>query len=68
MICYRDMTFCEAQECLNFDSCPRALTEEVRLQAAEWWGDIACSGEAPIAIFSDPCQLDCYQVCSQSDS
>ncbi len=59
MICYRDMTFCTADECLNFKSCPRALTDEVYADAVSWWGS---ENAPPIAQFSDPSQLDCYEV------
>lgn len=50
MMCFRDMTFCGyASDCKDAEGCPRALTEEVRREATEWWG----SDEAPIAVFSD---------------
>jgi len=44
MICYKDMTFCVAK-CDNKD-CSGMLTDEVRANAAKWWG----SDEAPIAV------------------
>jgi hypothetical protein len=44
MICYKDMTFCNA-ECAN-DKCFRKYTKEVVANAAKWWG----SDEAPIAV------------------
>lgn len=34
MLCYHDKTFCPAYlECIDGDSCPRALTPEVKEQA-----------------------------------
>jgi len=53
MICYRDMTFCNA-ECDNTD-CHRKLTDEVWANAAKWWeGD-----DAPVAVadFSKNCTI-----------
>ena len=37
MICYRDMTFCNA-ECGNTE-CRRNFTEELREDAIKWWGN-----------------------------
>ena len=53
MICYKDMTFCNA-ECDNKD-CHRALTDEVWANAARWWG----SDDAPVAVsdFSKNCTI-----------
>jgi len=53
MICYKDMTFCNA-ECDNTD-CHRMLTPEVWASAAKWWeGD-----DAPVAVsdFSNNCGI-----------
>lgn len=58
MICFRDMTFCPAEECLSFESCPRALTDKVKADAEQWWGD---SG-APICLYVNPPELPCYNV------
>lgn len=44
MISYRDMTFCKAK-CAN-TSCPRMLTDKVKIDAWKWWG----SANAPIAV------------------
>lgn len=54
MICYRDMTFCKAfgDRCGNA-LCHRALTDEVRADAARWWGN----EEAPISV------ADLWDVC-----
>lgn len=45
-LCYRDMTFCSAQECVVKD-CPRYFSDAVLQGAKAWGGD-----DAPIA-FSD---------------
>lgn len=45
-LCYRDMTFCSAQECVVKD-CPRYFSNAV-IEAAKAWG----GEDAPIA-FSD---------------
>lgn len=52
MICYKDMTFCVAMECINY-KCPRKMTEQVAEGAQKWWG----SNDAPMAIqdFSATC-------------
>lgn len=34
MICYRDMTFCAADDCAKSEACHRALTDAVREDAA----------------------------------
>jgi len=54
MICYKDMTFCEAKDCVKWDTCYRALTDQVCKDADAWWGD----GDAPIAVFMG--QPECY--------
>ena len=46
MMCYRDMTFCDAS-CGTID-CYRKFTEIDRLKAAAWWG-----GDNPPIAFSD---------------
>ena len=54
---YKDKTFCDATNCLEFGkTCPRSLTEEVKADAQRWWG----TTEAPICKFSEPETLDCY--------
>jgi len=58
MMCYKDRTFCEATNCISFGSCPRSLTDGVRADAQRWWG----TTEAPIATFSEPEKLDCYNL------
>lgn len=52
MICYRDMTFCNAK-CLNL-TCSMKLTDKVKDDADRWWQ----AKGAPIAVsdFSDGCQ------------
>jgi hypothetical protein len=48
-VSYRDMTFCTRYPatCGN-EKCPRALTDAVREDAKEWWGD--GGGKVPIAV------------------
>jgi hypothetical protein len=52
MICFRDMTFCQAA-CLNA-SCHRRFTPEIRAAADRWWKEPG----APIAFsdFSPTCR------------
>lgn len=57
MLCYKDMTFCDAQECKNFNTCDRAYTYEVRRAAEKWYGDY----NPPIALFGDPSELPCHE-------
>ena len=57
MMCYRDMTFCPWDDCLSFNDCPRALTDQVKKDAREWWGN---KDGAPIACFTLP--PDCYKI------
>ncbi len=57
MIHYLDKTFCTAKNCVNFGTtCSRSLTDEVKADAAKWWG----SEDAPICQYSEPETLDCY--------
>jgi len=51
MMCYKDMTFCNAV-CGN-NACSRKFTEQVVEAAEKWWGEEG----APIALsdFSDNC-------------
>lgn len=44
MICFKDMTFCDAP--CGTTTCRRRLTEVVFDDAAKWWG----SPEAPVAV------------------
>jgi len=56
MICYQDMTFCGFfNDCVHKDVCGRALTEEIRREAAAWWGSV----DAPICTFVD--KPGCYE-------
>ena len=60
MILYRDMTFCEQENCAYFgdgpDKCPRSLTKRVRESAARWWAGLP--GDPPIMVFTDT--PDCF--------
>lgn len=59
MMCYRDMTFCNGANgtCKHFGICERALTQGVKDAARKWWG----ADSAPIAQFSEPHKLECYE-------
>ena len=46
MLCYRDMTFCDAP-CATL-SCARKFTEIDRIKARAWWADMP--GEPPVAF------------------
>lgn len=56
MIAYQDKAFCTARECSKFDTCGRALTDEVKQRAEGWWG----GPNPPIARFANPKELKCY--------
>ena len=56
MIAYMGTTFCTAEKCSEFGTCPRSLTEQVKADAQRWWG----TTEAPIAQFIEPEKLECY--------
>ena len=53
MVFYKDKTWCHFKECVNFTTCKRALTNEVRALAEDWMPN------APIAQFTD--KPDCYE-------
>ena len=58
MLSYRGRTFCAATNCVNFGTtCPHSLTDEVKADAAKWWGN----DNAPICKYSEPETLDCYE-------
>lgn len=63
MIGYKDRTWCDAKECLNFEACDRALTPEVVAAAIVWWGP-----NPPIVTFTDPKQLSCYVAPPSAES
>ena len=57
MISFYDKTFCTARECSKFGIlCPRALTDEVKARAENWWG----GPNPPISCFENPKELNCY--------
>lgn len=47
MICFKDKTFCDYNNCKNFIGCDRAFTSKEREGSIKWWG----SDEAPVAFF-----------------
>ena len=53
MVVYRDKTWCPFKECANFNTCKRALTNEVRALAEDWMPN------APIAQYTD--KPECYE-------
>jgi hypothetical protein len=52
---YLDMTFCTQRSCANWDTCFRALTEEVIEGGVKWWG----TDDFPVSIFTD--KPDCFE-------
>lgn len=52
MMYYRDMTFCPKKDCEKFQSCNRALTQEVHQKA----GSIGML----ISVYNINANLDCY--------
>jgi hypothetical protein len=56
MITFYDKTFCTARECSKFNTCGRALTDDVRGRAQAWWG----GPNPPISCFENPKELKCY--------
>lgn len=49
MICYKDMTFCNAKDCAKLD-CPRN-TRGSNFKPDDWWKDKVCIGN-----LKDRCQ------------
>lgn len=50
---FMDITFCPFyKECMDGQTCRRALTEKVKADAIDWWG----SDDAPICMFLEPPQ------------
>lgn len=61
MMCYRDMTFCQRDDCALFGkSCERSLTQDVVDQADIWWKDIG-KGGAPIAQWGSGYTPPCFE-------
>lgn len=51
MMCYKDRTFCDNQDCNNFgEKCFRSYTEEVEKAAQEWW-DKTGKRPPPVCFF-----------------
>ena len=56
MLCYKDRTYCEFEDCKNFGpACNRSLTKKVHQAAEKWWGN----PNPPIAVFLD--KPECYR-------
>lgn len=53
MLCYRDMTFCEAQ-CATHD-CPRQWTDKHSQNARKWWAHDPDNAPVAFADFSETC-------------
>ncbi len=61
MMGYKDKTFCDYDKCKMFGICHRSLTDEVKLNADEWWATGGGKkGEAPIILFSE--RPACYTI------
>lgn len=51
---YKDRTFCAFDDCDKWPTCPRALTEEVKQAAGDWWERAGGSREdAPISLYAN---------------
>jgi hypothetical protein len=64
MICYKDRTYCEYyQICQHGSECSRALTDEVREAAHQWWNWFmkkeTDAKDVPIARYVD--KPECYE-------
>lgn len=59
MLHYKDMTFCKYNNCIHWNSCHRALTEQVKADAKAWWGN----DNYPIAVFGT--KPSCHSVANQ---
>lgn len=56
MLCYRDMTFCNFyKDCKEGNTCNKALTDKVKLEAEQWWRSFS---PPPIATYID--KPDCF--------
>jgi hypothetical protein len=56
MISFMDRCFCTFfKDCWHKDECSRALTLDVQMAAAEWWG----SSDVPIDVFVD--KPECFK-------
>lgn len=55
MMCYKDMTFCEFDDCKKWKKCDRAFTITEQQNAQKWWGK---KSDAPVCIFVD--KPECY--------
>lgn len=52
-----DVTFCPADNCKKRATCPRYLSDQVKKDAEVWWG----GEDAPIAYWTKPEELECYE-------
>lgn len=64
MMCYRDKPFCPFLECDHIE-CKSRLTEEVKKNAAIWWGLDNPDKIIPIAIYTT--KPDCYREKKNED-
>lgn len=53
MICFKDKTFCSAM-CRNY-SCHRHFTDELHMQARDWWDHDPDNVPVAFSDFSDTC-------------
>lgn len=60
MLCYRDITFCDFEDCDKFNKCERAFTDEVSIAAGNWWKSHGGKSiEAPVCLFAD--RPECFE-------
>jgi len=56
MLCFLNKTFCTFwRACIDGEDCARALTDELKEEACEWWGD----NNPPISSYKTPPK--CYE-------
>ena len=67
MICYKDKTFCDFKNCTEFDDCTRALTQQVKFDAWDWWnkGKTGVHNPPPICTYSE--KPDCFSLGANHD-
>jgi hypothetical protein len=60
MISYKDKTFCPFHtDCSGAKDCGRALTQEVLMDAQEWWQGFKSEDDVPISMYAS--QPDCWK-------
>lgn len=60
MMCWKDRTFCNFDDCDEWNTCNRAFTNEKQVAAGEWWKRGGGKAEdAPVCFYADKPQ--CYK-------